>query len=428
MRNRTTTIVLLLLSCLMFSSCGMTKPFVDTQLLANADLPAHEKLLAGGGVHVEVPYPEMYFDASLYLERFMELVEGAQDYMIITTFLGSSCPGLEPLYDAIAAKAESGVDVYMIIDAVSSYDMTASADHMFPLYFLRDAGVHMIEYNPLSAMSILQPGTLLVREHRKIVVVDGRWCTLGGMNMNYISLGADDIDLQRDSMYVFDSPALADALVDEFVTIWNESSVEKVSRDDFATGKSLSHGSIDAYLFNQGPGSEASVAGLYASLFASAEEEIVILPYLAFFNDDMYACLEAAMDRGVSVKIYLPVDSREYVQGALFYDYHRLVEAGFEVYTDYDGDDDYLPLLHEKLCVVDGRYVVIGSSNFNFRSMGLSYEIALVLDSPSLADASLRHIGQDIAVTMQPLDLETALALKEEKGNLFSYLFSYYGG
>ena len=134
------------------------------------------------------------------------------------------------------------------------------------------------------------------------------------------------------------------------------------------------------------------------------------------------------MDRGVSVKIYLPVDSREYVQGALFYDYHRLVEAGFEVYTDYDGDDDYLPLLHEKLCVVDGRYVVIGSSNFNFRSMGLSYEIALVLDSPSLADASLRHIDQDIAVTMQPLDLETALALKEEKGNLFSYLFSYYGG
>ena len=65
MRNRTTTIVFLLLSCLMLSSCGMTKPFVDTQLLANADLPAHEKLLAGGGVHVEVPYPEMYFDASL---------------------------------------------------------------------------------------------------------------------------------------------------------------------------------------------------------------------------------------------------------------------------------------------------------------------------------------------------------------------------
>ena len=427
MRNRTTTIVLLLLSCLMLSSCGMTKPFVDTQLLANADLPAHEKLLAGGGVHVEVPYPEMYFDAALYLERFMELVEGAQDYMIITTFLGSSCPGLEPLYDAIAAKAESGVDVYMIIDAVSSYDMTASADHMFPLYFLRDAGVHMIEYNPLSAMSILQPGTLLVREHRKIVVVDGRWCTLGGMNMNYISLGADDIDLQRDSMYVFDSPALADALVDEFVTIWNESSVEKVFRDDFATGKSLSHGSIDAYLFNQGPGSDVSMADMYAALFSSAKEEIVMLPYLAFFDDNMYRCLEAALERGVEVKIYLPIDSREYVQGALFYDYHNLVEAGFDVNIEYAGEETGLSLLHQKLCVVDGRYTVIGSSNINYRSMGLSHEIALVLDDEGFARSSLEQVAS-IAKEMHTLDLESALALKEEKGSLMSFLFSYFGG
>ena len=103
-----------LLSCLMLSSCGITKPFVDTQLLANPDLPLEEKLLGAGGVHVEVPYPEMYFDASDYLDRLVELVEGASDYMIITTFLGSSCPGLEDLYAAIAAKAESGVDVYMM--------------------------------------------------------------------------------------------------------------------------------------------------------------------------------------------------------------------------------------------------------------------------------------------------------------------------
>ncbi len=416
-----------LLSCLMLSSCGITKPFVDTQLLANPDLPLEEKLLGAGGVHVEVPYPEMYFDASDYLDRLVELVEGASDYMIITTFLGSSCPGLEDLYAAIAAKAESGVDVYMIIDAVSSYDMTASADHMFPLYYLKDSGVHLVEYNPLSGMSIIQPGSLLVREHRKIVVVDGRWCTLGGMNMNYISMGADDIDLQRDSMYVFDSPALAEALVDEFVTIWNESCVDKVSRDDFPAAEGLSFGDIDAYLFNQGPGSDVSMADMYASLFSSAKEEIVMLPYLAFFDDNMYQCLEAALERGVKVSIYVPIDSREYVQGALFYDYHNLVEAGFDVNIEYAGEETGLSLLHQKLCVVDGRYTVIGSSNINYRSMGLSHEIALVLDDEGFAKASLEQVAT-IAQDMHPLDLETALALKDEKGSLMSFLFSYFGG
>lgn len=419
--------ILALCLCILLSSCSLTESFVDPYI-QDASIPLAERLEASGGVPVQVPYPETYYDAKDFLERYVDLISSAEDYILITTFLGSASEGLEELYAALAERARAGVDVYMVMDGISSFDMTATAKYMYPLYFLRESGVHLIEYGSLSGMMLIHPTSLLIREHRKMVVVDGRWCVLGGMNMNYISLGADNRDLQRDSMYVFDSGELAAALVDQFVTIWNECSVDTVSVADFPTASGLSHGSTDAWLFNQGPGSEASVAGLYASLFASAEDEIVILPYLAFFNDDMYACLEAAMDRGVSVKIYLPVDSREYVQGALFYDYHRLVEAGFEVYTDYDGDDDYLPLLHEKLCVVDERYVVIGSSNFNFRSMGLSYEIALVLDSPRLADASLRHIDQDIAVTMQRLDLETALALKEEKGNFFSYLFSYYGG
>ena len=84
-------------------------------------------------------------------------------------------------------------------------------------------------------------------------------------------------------------------------------------------------------------------------------------------------------------------------------------------------------LLHQKLCVVDGRYTVIGSSNINFRSMGLSHELALVLDSREFAAASLEQVAS-LAEGMQPLTLEDALSLKEELGNLFSYLFSYFGG
>lgn len=423
---RKVILMLALAVSLLLPSCSGTRPFADTDFFASPDVPLEEKLVSGGGIRTDVPMPEMYFDAAGYLARLTGLVAGAQDYVIITTFLGSSCLGLDDFYNLLAAKAEAGVDVYLIIDGVSSYDMTASADNMFPLYFLRDSGVNLIEYNPLSGMNLIQPGTLLVREHRKMVVVDGRWCTIGGMNMNYISLGADNIDLQRDSMYVFDSPSLARALVSQFVIIWNESSVNKIDADDFVIQEER-EGGIEAYLFNQGPGSEASMAAMYASLFSSAREEIVMLPYLAFFDERMYSCLEDALARGVKVTIYVPIDSREYVQGALFYDYHRLVEAGFDVQMEYTGADTGRPLLHQKLCVVDGRYTVIGSSNINFRSMGLSHELALVMDSREFAEASLEQVAS-LAEGMQPLTLEDALSLKEELGNLFSYLFSYFGG
>lgn len=410
---------------MVLTSCSSTKPFVEG-FAADPQMPLEDKLVMGGGIKVSFDYPEMYFDASLFLERYIELIEGAEDYVIITTFLGSSCEGLEELYDAIAGKAASGVPVYMIIDGVSSYDMTASSSFMTPLYFLRESGVHLIEYNPLSVFNLVNPSTLLIREHRKLVVIDGQWAVLGGMNMNYISMGADNIDLQRDSMYVFNSPSLASCLVDEFVSIWNESSVEKIDRNDFAV-KEAEEGEITGYLFNQGPGGHADMASMYSSLFSSAREEIILLPYLAFFDDNMYESLEAAQARGVEVTMYLPIDSRDYVQGALFHDYHNLVEAGFNVYIEYAGEETGLSLLHQKLAVVDGRYTVIGSSNINYRSMTLSHEIALVVDSEEFAAASLDQV-EDIKKNMAPLDEETALRLKEEKGSWPMYLFSYFGG
>ncbi len=422
---RKSVLGIILLLCMALTSCSSTKPFVEG-FAADPCLPLEDKLVMGGGIKVSFDYPEMYFDASLFLDRYIELIEGAEDYVIITTFLGSSCEGLEELYDAIAGKAASGVPVYMIIDGVSSYDMTASASFMTPLYFLRESGVHLIEYNPLSIFNVVNPSTLLVREHRKLVVVDGQWAVLGGMNMNYISMGADNIDLQRDSMYVFNSPSLASCLVDEFVSIWNESSVEKIDRDDFED-KTAEEGEITGYLFNQGPGGHADMASMYSSLFSSAREEIVMLPYLAFLDDNMYESLKAARNRGVEVTMYLPIDSREYVQGALFYDYHNLVEAGFNVYIEYAGEETGLSLLHQKLAVVDGRYTVIGSSNINYRSMTLSHEIALVVDSEEFAAASLDQV-EDIKKNMAPLDEETALKLKEEKGSWPMYLFSYFGG
>lgn len=422
-------IIFLLLIVLLTSCVSSTKPFVSLPY-TDESLSVDEKLMQGGATKMALPYPDSYFDAKEFLARYTQLIEEAEDYILISTFLGSACEGLEDFYNTLANKAESGVDVYLILDAISSLDMTESKKYMYPLYFLKDSGVHLIEYSPMSILRIIAPQNLIIRDHRKLVVVDGKIAVLGGMNMNYISLGSNDlIDLQKDSMYVFESANLASSLTDEFVTIWNQiSAVDKIDRDSLKSYQDDEEKLVlDAYLFNQGPGTDASMSTLYASLINSAKEEIVMLPYMALLDKNMFECLEAAVDRGVKVKMYLPIDSRDYVQKALYYDYHRLVEAGFEVYFEFSGREHNNALLHQKLIVVDKKYTVIGSANFNYRSMKSSFEIALVIDSEDFANSSLEQVN-DISKDMKLLTLEDAKRLKKEKGNFFNYLFSYYGG
>ena len=419
----------LLLTLVFFTSCvSSTKPYVEPPF-ADPYVPAEEKLLAGGATHMALPEPECYFDAKEFLARYTEIISEAEDYILISTFLGSGCEGLEEFYDTLARKAEEGVDVYLILDAISSLDMTESKKYMYPLYFLKESGVHLIEYSPMSILRIIAPQNLIIRDHRKLVVVDGKTAVLGGMNMNYISLGSDDvIDLQKDSMYVFESANLAACLTDEFVTIWNTISVtDHLERSSLASYEDEGDLPLSGYLFNQGPGTEASMSAMYASLISSAESEIVMLPYMALLDENMFESLKSAVARGVKVKMYLPIDSRDYVQKALYWDYWRLVDAGFEVWFEYSGRAAGNALLHQKLMIVDGRWTVIGSSNFNYRSMKSSFEIALAIESEAFAEKSLTQV-EEISRDMFLLTPEEAKRLKKEKGNFFNYLFSYYGG
>ena len=421
--------ILLSAFMLFLSSCATTTDAYISDIAWDDDLTLEEKLVAFGGEKTKVPMPDMFFDGAEWLHALIDVIEDADDYILISTFLGSSSENLEPLYDVIREKAESGVDVYFIMDGTSSYDMTETQYYMTPLYFLRESGVHLLEYSPISAMRLINPISLVIRDHRKLVVVDGRLAAIGGLNLNYISMGAGEGKTQRDSMYLFDSPALAETLMHAFVDNWNASSVEKLSYSDFAVYPDDS-GIYDAYLFNRGPGSEASISGMFASLFGSAESHILMFPYLPILNEDMENGVRRAVDSGISVEMIIPVDLRGYAAGGMYHYLPELIEStGADVsLTIWDEDGEILPLMHEKLMIVDSRYVVIGSTNFNFRSMELSHELSLVIDSPEIARLLEEHVESDVRPVSFHLSLEEAERLEREEGSFLAYLFMYYGG
>ena len=144
MKKLTITLIVCLCLLTMTSCISSTKPFVDDYYKDPA-LSINEKLEASGSKKLMLSEPEAYFDADIFRERYLELIEGAEDYILISTFLGSDCDGLNELYQTIARKAREGLRVYMIMDGTSSYDMTDTRYVMTPIYFLKDSGVHLIE-------------------------------------------------------------------------------------------------------------------------------------------------------------------------------------------------------------------------------------------------------------------------------------------
>ena len=424
---RKSLVFLIFILSLIVASCSTTKPFTDTEMI-ESDLSLSEKLEVYGGKKVTVDEPDLYFDGSVWLEDMTRMVEEAEDYILLSTFLGSSCPNLEPLFDAIVKKAEEGVRVYVIIDGTSSLDMTESKFVMTNLSYLREKGVNLLIYSPISFTHLINPVQIIIRDHRKMMVIDGKTAAIGGMNINFISMGAGE-KTQRDSMYVFSSPSLSSLLIDEFVKIWNEGSVDYLNVNSFKKYTTEEEGN-DAWLFNRNVYSgDVSIAGMFATLINEAESSIFLCPYLPTVDDRMALSLRMAKERGVDVEIWCSQDSRGYAKAGSSWAVAELIKdtgATFHEVT-YSQDGELLPMYHMKMMVVDDRYIVIGSSNFNYRSMTLSHEIALVVDSPFFAkaakEAAMLRAGEGVILTE-----EDALKAKKEYGDLFAYLFSYFGG
>ncbi len=385
--------LLLLASILLATGCSSTHHMTSPEVL-DQSIPLEEKFSSFGIPSVQVSYPEVYYNGREWRDRLIALVEEAEDYLITSSFLASSSEDLQELYSTLARKAESGVRVYFVVDGIGPFDMTETRYHLIPLKFLRESGVHLLEFNPISGARLVSGLNLLYRDHRKFLIVDGVHVALGGMNLNYISIGAVGEQLQRDSMYEFHSPELCNLLLDYFVPWWNEQTWDEIAREDFTVDTSVLAGkeTYQGWYVNQEPGS-AQISKLFGSLLSEAEHSIQVLPFLPFMDNEMIEAFRLAEERGVAIEMIVPFDRRVTNRKGIEYMAKDLLEMGIDLRIEEERAETQ-QLLHEKLMIVDERYVVIGSTNVNYRSMNLAYENSLVIDSPKLAKQLQEHFRE----------------------------------
>ncbi|PKL14174.1 MAG: hypothetical protein CVV52_02910 [Spirochaetae bacterium HGW-Spirochaetae-8] len=379
---------------------------------------------------VLVNHPEVYYDGASWSKRAVELIGEAQESVVAIVFLGSWSPQTAPIYEALIAKAREGLPVYVVIDASSSFEYTASSLKMKSLQLLREHGVRFLEYNPLTAQRMFMLPKLLLREHRKFLVVDGKTVALGGMNFNYASLqDSTHPEGQRDSMYVFESPQLGALLVEGFVDFWNDNSWEYLEPGVLsrtAASEVAAGGMLNAWVADQVAG-EDEIAKMFTAMFDAARDEVLLLPMMPFLSSEMKESVRDAIRRGVVVRMLLPYDMRDANREPVEYAALDLLDLGIELYRERKPADGVkIPLLHEKLMVVDNEYAVIGSANYNLRSMRLANEISLVVESEEFVTQLRKHFDE-LMHGAQLVTREEALSWRNLE-TIPTYLYLYIGG
>ncbi|MFA7107782.1 MAG: phosphatidylserine/phosphatidylglycerophosphate/cardiolipin synthase family protein [Sphaerochaetaceae bacterium] len=416
--------IFILASMVLFlTGCSTTGEMVDG-IGINNDLSISEKMEDYGIPSVKISKPDVYYDGSFWVDRLCEEFEKADDYIVCLMFLGSECDENQKIFDILKEKSESGVDVFFITDGTGAFDMTESRYHLRPVDSLKESGVHVFVYNPFSVNRLSSGIGLFQREHRKFFVVDGKTLFIGGMNINYISTSSPSVGGQRDAMYCFHSSDVASLIMDDFVDYWNHECIDEVERSSFEIPNRSSCETLNAWFVDQ-YGTNLNIAKAYSVLINSAEKEVLSLPFLPYFDKNMLEMVSNAINRDVYYEMIIPFDSRISQRNSTYYALLRIVETGANVLIE-NSSDEMVPLLHEKLLVVDSRYTLFGSSNFNYRSMNLSNEMIVIVDDIEFAQQVKDHY-QELKQTTHLLDLETANNYQKLK-YLPGFIFCFFGG
>ncbi|MGE3174721.1 MAG: cardiolipin synthase [Planctomycetota bacterium] len=289
------------------------------------------------------------------------------------------------LLELLAAAARRGVEVRLLYDSFGSWGLGAAH-----LQELLAAGGKAVPFLPLLWRP--RPFTVNLRNHRKVVVVDGRVAFTGGRNVGD-EYARDEFANGRawhDAMVQVEGPVVT-ALHEVFAEDWYHATDEELNDERwFPPQERRGHDTLGVVA----SGPDRDRQELWMTVFqalAQARERIELSsPYLVPPPTLLFA-LKVAAARGVRVRVHTNGPSSEAV--VLYHAqrsyYQELVDAGVEI---LETGQDYN---HAKVLVVDDRTVMIGTANLDMRSAHLNFEVAIAApDSPDLARAVLATLDR----------------------------------
>ena len=332
---------------------------------------------------------KFYTEYEESLAAMTEAIGTAERYVHVEFYLVSWDSTTAPFFDAMEAAVKRGVTVRVLLDHIAS---VRSPHYRRTIKKLTAIGTQwrlMLPVQPLKG-KYQRPD---LRNHRKLVVIDGEEAFTGSQNLvdsSYNKRGNIRRGLHwKDLMVRFEGPIVAgiNAL---FVTDWYSETNELLLRETpTETRPKLPH-ALDAQVVPSGPGFDLeNNLRLFNALVYSAQHKVIITsPYFVPDDSMLYAITNAAY-RGLDVQLFASeVADQAVVYHAQRSYYEALLRAGVRIWLFRAPT-----LLHAKHFTIDDDVAVVGSSNMDMRSFSLDFEISIMLHGRDAVNR-LREIEQ----------------------------------
>jgi cardiolipin synthase len=360
------------------------------------------------------------------LRAMFAAIEAARDHvhMEYYTFEDVHVDG-RPISDLLAAKLREGVHVAIIYDAIGSGD---TPDAMFD--GLAAAGAQIVEFHPTNPLRRHFSLRANDRDHRKILVVDGRVAFLGGVNLarayeNPPPAGAPadgntNHAYWRDAAVRIEGPSVAE-IQKLFLHTWQGHDGDAIRGESFPALQPAGQQTIRVDGSAPREQRQLYYASLHAAVAAARKRIYLSTGYFVPTHQEWHLLADAA-ERGVDVRLVLPgysdVPAAVHAGRAL---YGRLLRRGVRIWEVRDA------AWHAKVATIDGVWTAIGSSNLDRRSYVYNNEIdAIILgrDTASqVEDLLLTEMGRAEPITLQGW---TGRSLHEHAGELLARLWKRY--
>lgn len=291
------------------------------------------------------------------------------------------------LFRLLAQKAKEGVEVRALFDGFGndSNNRPLKRKH---LKQMRSVGIEIYEFDPVNFPWV---NHVFHRDHRKIVVIDGKIAYTGGMNVaDYYINGTEVVGEWRDMHCRIEGDEV-NTLQKIFLRMWNKVTGQNVygakyyrgyHGADYITGLKpdtcCTAGKKMVGIINREPRvTNKIIRKFYTDAINEAKDSIKLVnPYLTL-NNTLRRALRNAVKRGVKVEIMVSAHSDiPLTPDCVFYNVHNLMQHGVDVWIYKKG------FHHTKIIMVDGRFCTVGSANLNARSLNFDYEENAVIIDP----------------------------------------------
>lgn len=337
---------------------------LDTSYMDNNQINLIKMLYKNSGaVGYAFNKVEILSDGESTFKSFFDTIRSAKDHIHIEFFIFADDEVSNEMRRLLIQKAKEGVRVRMIYDYWGSFRLSMSAKY---IKSLKEAGVYVHPFLPLRFR--LGRSKINYRNHRKIVVVDGKVGYTGGINIADRYYKGDYLGKWRDTVVKIEGSAVH-GLQMLFLLDWYFVE-KKLIIDSKYFPEPAKFNSNLIQIVSSGPDTdwEAIMQGIASAIMSATKYVFIHSPYY-IPNDIILGCMQMAALSGVDVRLMVPKRSDSRFTDASTYSYMgQLLEAGVKVLRYKEG------FLHSKAIVIDDFISIVGSCNLDERSFTQNFE------------------------------------------------------